>query len=251
MRYELIKFKEEDGVAVIELLPFDYANQIVCLSEEISECCHKFRENNENSVLVITERVNGLFAMKALSGYIETGFSRSVSIAQSIATCERPVIIGIKGDAVGLGLEIALACDIRIASETSKFGLPQIRVGAMPWDGGTQRLSRTVGNAKAIEMVLTGELIDAREANRIGLVSRIVPVDKVITIVMELAQDMASKSAVSLEYCKEAILKGMDLPLEQGLRLEADLYFLMHSTYDRREGIKAFQEKRKPKFRGN
>lgn len=251
MRYEFIKFREEDGVAVMELFPFDHMNQAACLSEEISECCHKFRDNDENSVLVITEGVHGSFAMKSLSGYIETEFSRSVSFAQSIATCERPVIIGIRGDAVGLGLEIALACDVRIASEKSKFGLPQIRAGVMPWDGGTQRLSRTVGNAKALEMVLTGELIDAREANRIGLVSRIVPVEKVITTVMELARDMASKSAVSLEYCKEAIVKGMDLPLEQGLRLEADLYFLMHTTHDRKEGIKAYQEKRKPKFKGN
>jgi enoyl-CoA hydratase/carnithine racemase len=146
---------------------------------------------------------------------------------------------------------MALACDVRIASETSKFGLPQIRAGLVPWDGGTQRLSRTVGKAKALEMILTGELIDAREANRIGLVSRIVPADKVTTTVMELAKDMASKSSVSLEYCKEAIVKGMDLTLEQGLRLEADLYFLMHTTHDRKEGIKAFQEKRKPKFKGN
>ena len=95
-----------------------------------------------------------------------------------------------------------------------------------------------------------GELIDAQEASRIGLVSRIVPADKVTTTVMELAKDMASKSSVSLEYCKEAIVKGMDLTLEQGLRLEADLYFLMHTTHDRKEGIKAFQEKRKPKFIG-
>ena len=109
---------------------------------------------------------------------METGFPGSVSLAQTIAACERPVIIGIRGDAVGLGLEMALACDVRVASETSKFGLTQIRAGLVPWDGGTQRLSRTVGKAKALEMILTGELIDAQEANRIGLVSRIVPAEK-------------------------------------------------------------------------
>jgi enoyl-CoA hydratase/carnithine racemase len=251
MEYELVKFKEEDGVAVLELLLFEQIDQMARLSEEISECCQRFRDDDQCSVLVITEGVPGSFAMKEPFRYRETGFPGSVSLAQSIAACEGPVIIGIRGDAVGLGLEMALACDVRIASETSKFGLPQIRAGLVPWDGGTQRLPRTVGKAKALEMILTGELIDAQEANRIGLVSRIVPADKVTTTVMELARDMASKSAVSLKYCKEAIVKGMDLTLEQGLRMEADLYFLMHTTHDRQEGIKAFQEKRKPKFKGN
>jgi enoyl-CoA hydratase/carnithine racemase len=250
MEYELVKFKEEDGVASLELLSFHRVDQIARLSEEISECCRRFRDNDQNSVLVITEEVPGLLAIKESSGYLEKGTSGSVSLAEPIAACERPVIIGIKGDAVGLGLEMALACDVRIASETSKFGLPQIRAGLVPWDGGTQRLPRTVGKAKALEMILTGELVDAQEASRVGLISRMIPADKVTTTVMELARDIASKSSVSLEYCKEAIGEGMDLTLEQGLRLEADLYFLMHTTHDRKEGIKAFQEKRKPKFTG-
>jgi enoyl-CoA hydratase len=251
MEYQSLKFETKDRVAAIEILPFDQTNQIARLSEEISECCRRFRDNDEDSVLMITEGVPGLLALKEESGYIGAGSSRSVSLAQSIAACERPVIIGIRGDALGLGLEMALACDVRIASETSRFGLCQVKAGLMPCDGGTQRLSRTVGKAKALEMILTGDLIEAQEANRIGLVSRIVPADKVTTTVMEIARDMASKSSVSLEYCKEAILKGMDLTLEQGLRLEADLYFLMHTTHDREEGIMAFQEKRKPEFKGN
>jgi enoyl-CoA hydratase/carnithine racemase len=251
MGCELVKFEEKDGVAALKLLPFDPMNQIARLSEEIAECCRQFRDKDENSVLVITEGIPGLLAIKEESGYLEKGATGIVSLAQPIAACERPVIIGIRGDAVGLGLEMALACDVRVASETSKFAMPQIYAGLVPWDGGTQRLPRTVGKAKALEMILTGERIDAQEANRIGLVSRIVPAEKVITTVMELARDMASKSSVSLEYCKEAIVKGMDLTLEQGLRLEADLYFLMHTTHDREEGIKAFQEKRKSKFKGN
>jgi len=161
------------------------------------------------------------------------------------------VVIGIRGDAVDLGLEMALACDVRLASETSRFGLCQVKAGLVPRDGGSQRLSRAVGRAKALEMILTGELIDAQEANRMGLVSRIVPTGEVNATVMKLAREMASKSPISMEYCKEAIHKGMDLTLEQGIRLEADLYFLMHTTRDREEGIKAFQEKRKPEFSGN
>jgi enoyl-CoA hydratase/carnithine racemase len=177
--------------------------------------------------------------------------TESFSITESLAEMESPVLAGIAGDAIGLGLELALACDVRIASERARFGLPQVGAGVMPWEGGTQRLVRTVGRSKALEMILTGEPIDAREANRIGLVSRLVPDDEVVTTVMKMAQDMVSKSPISMEYCKEAINKGMDLTLAQGLRLEADLYFLMQSTRDREEGIKAFKEKRKPEFKGN
>jgi enoyl-CoA hydratase/carnithine racemase len=252
MGYQFVKFEIEDRVAVIKLIaPIDGQNQLTRLSEEISECCQKFKTNDENSVLVITEEAPGLFAIEKGAGSIGGRWPGFVSLSHSIAECERPVLIGIRGDAVDLGLEMALSCDLRIASETSRFGLRHVKAGVMPWDGGTQRLSRTIGKGKTLEMILTGELIDAQEANRIGLISRIVPAEEVITTVMRLAMDMASKSPISLEYCKEAIAKGMDLTLEQGLRLEADLYFLMHTTRDREQGIKAFREKRKPEFKGN
>jgi enoyl-CoA hydratase/carnithine racemase len=251
MRYQIVKFKEEDQVAGIELVaPIDNQEQVSQLTEEISECCQQFRMNDEISVLVIIEATPGLFAIESGNGSILRDLAGDISIPQSIGECEKPVIMGIKGDAVDLGLEMALACDVRVASESSRFGFCQVKVGLMPWDGGSQRLSRTVGKAKALEMILTGELIDAQEANRIGLVSRIVPTEEVTTTVMSLAKDMAFKSPISMEYCKEAITKGMDLTLPQGLRLEADLYYLMHSTRDREEGIKAFKEKRKPEFRG-
>jgi enoyl-CoA hydratase/carnithine racemase len=252
MGYQIIKFKEEGGVAVIELVaPIDTKDQLSRLSEEISECCQKFRINDESSVLVISEGAPGLLTIENRIGSIGGEPPGYISVSESIGECEKPVIIGILGDAVDLGLEMALTCDVRVASETSRLGFCQVKVGLMPWDGGTQRLSRTVGKGKALEMILTGELMDAQEAIRIGLVSRVVPAEKVITTVMGLAKDMALKSPISLQYCKEAIVKGMDMTLEQGLRLEADLYFLMHTTHDRKEGIRAFQEKRKPEFKGN
>jgi enoyl-CoA hydratase/carnithine racemase len=137
-----------------------------------------------------------------------------------------------------------------MCSQNAAFGMPQITAGEMPWDGGTQRLARLVGRSKALELILLGETIDAPEAHRIGLVHKVVPHDELMPVVMDSAQKMAAKSPVSLAYVKEAIHKGMDLTLEQGLRLEADLYFLIHTTEDRTAGIKAFRQKRRPQFKG-
>jgi len=129
--------------------------------------------------------------------------------------------------------------------------MPQVAAGQMPWDGGTQRLSRLVGRGKALEMILLGEPIEALEAYRIGLVHKVVPPVELMQVVSDMARKMALMSPISLAYTKEAVKKGMDLTLEQGLRLEADLYYLIHTARDRIEGIKAFQEKRRPEFKGD
>jgi enoyl-CoA hydratase len=172
------------------------------------------------------------------------------SVASIIDAFNCPTIAAINGDALGQGLELALACDLRMCSQKAVLGMPQIKTGGMPWDGGTQRLARLAGKAKALELILLGETIDAEEAQRIGLVQRVIPPEELMTTVMDLAHKMAAKSPVSLAYVREAIHKGMDLTLDQGLRLEADLYYLIHTTDDRTEGIKAFREKRRPEFKG-
>ena len=167
-----------------------------------------------------------------------------------MAGIEKPVIAAINGDAIGDGLEMALACDVRIAAQNARFGLPEIEEGLIPADGGTQRLPRIVGRGKALEMVLTGEIIGAAEALENGLVTKVLPPESVTVEAEVLAKAMAAKAPVSLRYIKEAINKGLDMTMEQGLRLEADLYFLLHTTGDRTEGIKAFQQKRPPEFKG-
>ena len=171
-------------------------------------------------------------------------------LTEPVAKLDQPVIAAIHGNLFGQGLELVLACDIRIASEKSHFGFSHIKAGLIPGDGGTQRLSRLVGKGKALEMILLGETIDAQEAYRIDLVNSVIPSEELMTAVTKMAQEMASKAPISLRYTKEAIHKGMDLTLEQGLHLEADLYLLIHTTRDRTEGIKAFREKKKYQFEG-
>jgi enoyl-CoA hydratase/carnithine racemase len=222
---------------------------------DLSELCDEVTWDEEVHVVVITGTGEKAFSAeedltKTVSvGPLEGG-TGSQSLVDSVAKLDKPVIAVINGNAIGIGLELALACDIRIASETSRFGLPQIKSGRIPSDGGTQRLSRLVGKGKALEMILTGEIIDAREALRIGLVNKVVSKRDLMEVAMKMAQEMASRGPIASRYIKEAIYKGMDMTLEQGLRLEADLYLLIHTSKDRTEGIQAFREKRPPRFEG-
>lgn len=171
-------------------------------------------------------------------------------VAAAIAALEIPVICGIQGNTLGQGLEIALACDVRIAAKGARLGVPNVALGLLPADGGTQRLPRLVGKAPALEMIFTGTTVTAAAAREIGLVSAVVAKEALNTEIETMAQAMATKAPYALRYIKEAVNKGLDLTLDQGLRLEADLYFLLHTTQDRTEGIRAFQQKRTPKFEG-
>ncbi|MEW6186074.1 MAG: enoyl-CoA hydratase-related protein [Thermodesulfobacteriota bacterium] len=175
---------------------------------------------------------------------------KNLSLTASIASLTQPTIAVIRGDALAQGMELALACDIRLCSDHSHFSLNQISRNEIPFDGGTQRLPRLIGRTKAMEMILTGKKIDATEAKAIGLVNQVVPTAELESTAMKMAEDLAAKGRVALRYAKEAVMKGLDMTLEQGLRLEADLYYLLHTTQDRREGIRAFREKRPPKFEG-
>lgn len=163
---------------------------------------------------------------------------------------EKPVIAMINGLCLGAGLELALACDIRIASESARFGQPEILIGIIPGGGGTQRLSRLVGIGKAKELILTGKMIDASEALRIGLVNQVTPADQLQETVESLAQAISKQSPLTVEWAKRAINTGQDTSLSTGLAYEALVECLLFSTEDRKEGMKAFLEKRKPQFKG-
>ena len=256
MSEKTLRYQKTNHVLVIDLnCPFDHSLLKFQISAELGGLCDEATWDKKVNVVLISDCAEKAFSwerdtVKAVPLSEVEGKTEFQSIAEPIARLDRPVIAAILGDAIGQGLELALACDIRIASETSRFGLSQIKAGHIPWDGGTQRLSRLVGKSKALEMILTGEIIDAQEALGIGLVNKVVPKEDLTEVTMKMAQEMASKGPIALRYTKEAVNKGMDMTLEQGLRLEADLYLLIHTTKDRTEGIQAFREKRKPQFEG-
>lgn len=254
MLYENLSFEKEDHVMSINLPKVaKYHARITQLANELSDLCTTVTQNKEIQVVIINWEPEAPSSGMDLGEDVLTrweGRTKPWSLAASVAKLDIPIITAMNGYTIGRDLELALACDIRIASDTSRFGMSHVREGLIPWDGGTQRLSRLVGRAKAIEMILTGEIIDAQEAHRIGLVHKVVANSELMNVVMNMAREIASKGPISLRYAKEAIHKGMDLTLKQGLRLEADLYFLLHTTKDRTEGIKAFQGKRRPQFKG-
>ena len=214
------------------------------MAQELAEVCQQIC--GDDDIYVVTLTGSGNVFCRGGEGDI-TEIYRP---AAAIAAIEQPVIAAINGDALGMGLEIALSCDIRLASEKARFAMPQVAAGRIPTDGGTQRLSRIIGRGKALELLLAAETITAAEALEIGLVSKVIAADALAGEVAKLAETIASKGPIALRYLKEAVLKGLDLTLEQGLKLEADLYFLLHTTSDRTEGIKSFLEKRPPKYKG-
>ena len=221
----------------------------VRLSSEMADACERIAWDEEARVVVLAFGDGWVSAVEEDPAFLRAQ-GTAPTFVESIASLMVPVIAAIKGDAVGLGLELAMACDIRIGTTGARFGLPAVRKGSMPSAGGTQRLPRLVGLAKATEMILLGTLIDGAEAESIGLLNRLTAPLEVMSTAAAMAEEMASKSPLSLAYVKEALHKGMDLTLDQGMRMELDLYLLLFSTSDRVEGITAFKEKRSPRFEG-
>jgi enoyl-CoA hydratase len=162
----------------------------------------------------------------------------------------KPVIAAINGFALGGGCELAMACTIRIASETARLGQPEVNLGLIPGYAGTQRLARIVGRGRALELLLTGDQIDAAEAYRLGLVNRVVPAADLLPEAKKLAAALAAKAPVAVRYILEAVHKGLEMPFPQAQVFEATLFGLVASTEDMREGTKAFLEKRKAEFKG-
>ena len=251
-----LSIKKENNIIIITIDDsVDNQDKIARLAYELTDLYETISQDRDIRVMVLTGSDEQCFAIgiqsqKELQRNLRASSEPFFAVTQALARFDMPIIAAINGDALGQSLEVSMACDIRIASDSAKFGLPQVKWGFIPWDGGTQRLSRLVGQAAAMEMILTGKIINAREAFRIGLVNRVLARHDLMPEVIKMAHEMALKGPIALKYSKEAVNKGMDLTLEQGLRLEADLYYLLHTTEDRTEGITKFLKKENPQFKG-
>ena len=171
-------------------------------------------------------------------------------VFRRIETCPKPVIAAVNGFALGGGCELAMACHIRIASDAAKFGQPESKLGLLPGYGGSQRLPRLVGKGRAVQLLITGEMIDAAEAYRIGLVNKLTTTNDLMTTAKEMMRLILANGPLAVALCIEAIDRGLEMSLEEGLILEANHFGLLAATDDMREGTRAFMEKRAPSFKG-
>lgn len=244
--YKNILYEKKGKIGYLTLNRPDFGNSVNrVMADELKLCCQTTSQDEDVWVVVLT----GMGDTFCTSADAEDSSIPKIA-ADAIAGLKTPVIAAINGDALGAGLELTLACDLRFSVDSARFGITDVSNGCIPSGGGTQRLPRIVGKGKALEMVLTAMLIDCEEAYRIGLVNQIVTSEELSQITKEMAEKIAAKGPISERYAKEAISAGMDMTLGQGLGLEADLSFILQSTNDRAEGIAAFLEKRTPEFKG-
>lgn len=254
---ECVKSSIEDRVAIVTIdhRPVNALNRQTL--EELGAAIDSIGADSSAKVVIVTGA--GSLAFVAGADIKEVSQLESVQAAQNMAALgqrvflkiqrlSKPVIAAINGVCLGGGLELAMSCHLRITGDRARFGQPEIALGIMPGWGGTQRLSRLIGKAKATEWILTGEMYSAQEALRLGLVNQVVPQDQVLKVAKDFARKMASKSGVALAQALRAIEDGIDGPLEAGLAKEAEAFGKIAVTEDSREGVKAFLEKRQPKF---
>jgi len=256
--YETITVEKRDKVAFLTINRPDKLNSLSSkVHEEGVAALDDLRRDENVRVVVIT----GTGEKSFVAGADISEFNDKTPVTQrntfyektlfnSIDVFPKPVIAMINGFCLGGGCELALACDIRVASENARFSQPEINLGIMPGGGGTQRLTRLIGEGRAMEMILTGDMIDAATAHKFGLVNHVHPLAELAEKTLELANKIAEKAPVALQLCKEAVKFASRSNLDEGLRREVDLFAICFSTEDKQEGVSAFLEKRKPDFKG-
>jgi enoyl-CoA hydratase/carnithine racemase len=223
--------------------------------EELAAAVEAFDSDSELHCIVIAGNDDVFAAGADIKAMSERGFQdviehSTIAYWHRITACRTPMIAAVSGFALGGGCELALICDMIVASETAEFGQPEITLGIIPGAGGTQRLARVIGKQQAMELVLTGRRINAEEALRLGFVNRVAPKDAWLDEAIELAGVIARRPPLAVKMAKQAVLAAEEMPLAGGLEHERRLYELTMATEDRLEGMRAFLEKRKPSFRG-
>jgi len=258
--YQFILYEKSDGLATITINRPEVRNALTqALMEELGDAISQAEGDNEVRVLILTGAGDRAFVAGADIGEVgardtlsELGLNSRVrrDVYSRLEHLFKPSIAAVNGYALGGGCELALACTLRIASDSARFGQPEINIGIIPGLGGTQRLTRLVGKGRAMELILTGDMIDAQEAHRIGLVNKVVPAAELMGEARALGQKLASKPPLALKAAKDAVDYGADMNLAVALEFENRLFAILSGSADASEGVTAFLEKRKTEWRG-
>jgi len=257
MSYAYIKVAVEDGVGVITLNRPKILNALnLQLMDELVSELERMDQDADIRAILLTGNDKAFAAgadinEMAEASAIEIMKRDQFAVWDRISLISKPIIGAVSGFVLGGGCELMMNCDIVIASETTVIGQPEVKLGVMPGAGGTQRLTRAVGLQKAMEMLLTGEPITAKEAARYGLVNRVVPVEAYYQEALKLAKQIAQQAPLAVQVIKKSVHKAQDLPLADALDYERNAFYLLLASDDRKEGMQAFLEKRTPRFTGN
>lgn len=257
MNWENIILSKEDKIGLLKINRPKVLNALNSKTlDELKEAIDLVRDDEEIFVLIISGEGRAFVAgadieeMKDMNSIEARSFAeKGLSLFRTIEEMEKPVIAAVNGFALGGGCELAMACDIRLASKKAKFGQPETGLGITPGFGGTQRLSRLVGPAKAKEIIFTGDMIDGEAALKIGLVNTLVEAEEVMEASLNMAKKIASKGQLAIKYSKTAINSSLDVDLDTGMKMERELFALCFSTQDQKEGMSAFLEKRQADFK--
>ncbi len=254
--YQYILASREDRVGIIQLNRPEVLNALSPdLMAELVEALEAFDQDEGIGCMVLTGGPKVFAAGADIKRMAEASAVDMLLIDQlarwdRIRKLHKPVVAAINGFALGGGCELAMMCDLIIAGESARFGQPEINIGVIPGAGGTQRLTRAVGKAKAMELILTGRQFTAQEALAMGLINQVVPPELTLEIAKAMARDIASKPPIAVRLAKEAILKAFDTTIEGGLDYERKLFYLLFASADQKEGMRAFMEKRQPVWQG-
>ncbi|MEM0287218.1 MAG: enoyl-CoA hydratase-related protein [Nitrososphaerota archaeon] len=257
MEYGTIVLSREIPIAIIRLnRPEAYNALNMQMVHEIVDALDKLEEDEGVRCIVLTGNDKAFSAgadIKEMINLSSVDLIRTghfLPLWNKVGNYSKPIVAALSGYVLGGGLELAMSCDVLVASENTKLGQPEINIGVIPGGGGTQRLTRAVGKYKAMEMILTGSMITAEEALRLGLVSRVVPANSYLDEAKKVALEISSKSPLALKLAKEAVNRAFEISLQEGLSFERKNFFLLFSSEDKKEGMNAFLQKRKPEFKG-